>query len=288
MALQKEIWLNHLVEQIYADNSFMSKSFNADEFVKSGKVVHIPNASGKPEVVTGSIERPANAKELTDTDLEFTIDEHFVKPIYIKNADKYELSYDKRESVIKRSKSALGEAVAIKMLTRWLPTGEGRKIVVTRSTPIRKALLAAMTRFNKEDIPQEGRYVLLNAEMNEQLLESLTEAQTQAFLASADAQKGVVGKLYSFNVMMRSSVNDNSGKPCALAWHKDYVCRATGENEMFVQDDDPHYYGDVMSFLVRAGGEKMSKGETGVLKIVIDDTQSHAVSATEGHESTEG
>ena len=44
MAIQKEIWISSVVEDLFADNSFLSKAFNADEYVNSGKVVHIPNA----------------------------------------------------------------------------------------------------------------------------------------------------------------------------------------------------------------------------------------------------
>ena len=50
MALQKEIWLNSIVEGLFADNSFLSKSFSADAFVYAGKSVHIPNAGGNPKV----------------------------------------------------------------------------------------------------------------------------------------------------------------------------------------------------------------------------------------------
>src|SRR6056297_2189096 len=50
MAIQKEIWINSLVENLFADNQFMSKAFNADEFVNSGRTVHIPNA-GSPSGV---------------------------------------------------------------------------------------------------------------------------------------------------------------------------------------------------------------------------------------------
>lgn len=268
MAITKEIWLNHLVEQLFPDNSFMAKSFNADEYVKAGKVVHIPNAAAKPEVVKGPLAKPVTAKALTDTDVEFTLDELYVKPIYIENADKYELSYDKRESVIGRSRNALEEALADLMLLKWLPTKTERKVKVKSLT--RKDVRALQLRMNKEKIPQEDRYLLLDADMHDSLLGDLTDAQSNAFLASADAAKGVLGKIYSFNVMMRSSVVDEAKKPCGLAWHKDYVCRAAGKHQIFDKDNDPEYYGDVLSFLVRAGGAQMSKDSVGVLKVEID------------------
>lgn len=38
MPIQKEIWLDHFVQDLFPDNSFLSKSFNADEYVRAGKV----------------------------------------------------------------------------------------------------------------------------------------------------------------------------------------------------------------------------------------------------------
>jgi hypothetical protein len=50
-AIQKEIWADALVRLLFKDNSFITKSFNEDKYVLSGKVVHIPRATGNVEVV---------------------------------------------------------------------------------------------------------------------------------------------------------------------------------------------------------------------------------------------
>lgn len=38
MAIQKEIWMAAIVEGLFASNSFLSKAFNADEYVNNGKL----------------------------------------------------------------------------------------------------------------------------------------------------------------------------------------------------------------------------------------------------------
>lgn len=297
MGLQKEIWLKHIVEELFADNSFMSKAFNADEFVKGGKVVHIPNAGALPGVEMNRNSLPAEVKHLQDKDLTFVIDEFTTDPVIIKNAEKYEYSYDKRESVIGRSKKVLMDRVAKNFILKWSPTG-GKNILYTTGaevaayTPGATGKRRSFTRqdarrldkkFNAMDIPQEGRHMLLDAEMYDQLLESLTEAQQNAFLACADAEKGIVGKLYSFNVMLRSTVGvygDNKEPkvygvggaagdlPMGLAWHEGCVCRALGENEFFDNPGQATYYGDLLSFLVRAGGSPMATDFTGVFALL--------------------
>lgn len=268
MALQKEIWLDAIVDGLFADNDFLSKSFNADQFVTEGRTVHIPNAGAKPEVKVGPIPRPQVATEVTDTEVTFDMEEYYTSPIYIPDADKYELSYDKRMSIMGRHNGALKDKVALNILKKWTPTDQKRVISTSGDTAgkvkglVRKDVLTAATMLNKEEIPQAGRYLLLDAVMYEQLLENLTEAQTQAFLSCADASKGIVGGLYGFNVMMRGTTGGT-----ALAWHRDYVCRAVGKNEAFTQENDPHYYGDVLSFLVRAGGSRMHTDSLGVIAI---------------------
>ncbi|WP_018358665.1 hypothetical protein [Porphyromonas levii] len=262
MALQREIWLAHLVANLFPDNSFLARSYNADQFVKAGKIVHIPNAGAKQTANVGPISRPKVATEQTDTELTFKLEEIYTDPIYIQNADKYELSYDKRNTVLVATKSALNDKVAEQILIAWIPTAEGRLVELAGATFGRKDVLKAQTKLNAEDIPLEGRTLLLNAEAYEELLSDLTEAQANAFLATADAEKGTVGRLYGFDVMLRSKL---PGETKAFGWHKDYVCRALGEHEMFSQENDPLYYGDVLSFLVRAGGSKMQKDGVGTV-----------------------
>ena len=172
-------------------------------------------------------------------------------------------------------------------------TGDPVKAYTPGATGVRAGLckadvLALMTKFNADDIPQEGRYLLLDAQMYSQLLNDLTANENTAFLASADAQNGVLGKLFSFNVMMRSraALYDGAGKPkslsaegaaddvaAALAWHEQSVCRALGKVKAFEKEGDPTYYGDIYSFLVRAGGRIMRKDLKGVAALVQGDTE---------------
>lgn len=214
----------------------------------------------------------------------------------IPDADKVELSYNKRESVLRQDKLALYEAVAKDFLFAWSPASD--RVIETTGAPVdaytpsatgkrkglcRTDILTLMTKFNSESIPQEGRYLLLDAQMYAQLLSDLTANENSAFLASADAQNGIIGKLFSFNVMMRSQATlytaDKAPKrwsedgaatdlAAALAWHDQSVCRALGEVKAFEQEKAPDYYGDVYSFLVRAGGSIMRGDNAGVMALV--------------------
>lgn len=298
MAIQKEIWMSTIVEGLFADNSFLSKAINADEFVKEGKIVHIPNAGAASKTEKNRTNLPAQVKKRTDKDLTFNLDEFTSDPVLIPNADTVELSYNKRESVVSQDRSKLHEDVANGFLYNWAPakaytiltTGDAIEAHTDAATGNRKAFTKkdvnnAMKRFNKDDVPQERRYLLIDADMYSQLLDSMTEKEADAFHNLADLKNGVIGKLYSFNVMMRSKALRYTGATVAkewetagaatdcagaLAWHQNSVCRALGEVVAFENEGDPTFYGDVYSFLLRAGGRPMRDDMKGILAIVQD------------------
>lgn len=297
MALNKEIWLNTIQENFYPDNSFASKSVDDSSFV-SNKTVHIPNA-GKPSgVEVNRTEKPAKISERTDQDLTYDIDELTSNPIYIPNVDTVELSYDKRQSVIANDRQELQRVANQNLLYRW---ADGAGLIKTTGGSVaahtsdgatgqrkkfsKAEVLSAMLRFNKDNVPMLGRYMLLDASMYAELLDDLTDKELSAFLNSANAQQGIIGQLYGFSFMQRSEVLRVDGKndilkwtekdaadesAAALAWQEGCVSRAIGDIKMFQQMDDPTYYGDIYSFLVRTGGSMRRYDKKGVLLIAED------------------
>lgn len=295
MALNKEIWLNTIVENLYPDNSFAVKSVDDSAFV-SNRRVHIPNAGAPSKVVTNRKDKPASVSQRTDNELTYEMDELTTDPIYIPNIDMVELSYDKRTSVIANDRAQLQEAAHVNILERWgggvatgniLETGGS----VTRpahssgtATGQRKAVgksdvLKLMTAMDAANIPEQGRYLLLDAYMYADLLSDLSESDKWMFQNSADVQRGVLGNLYGFNIMKRSSVlrlkadktllkwgSEGAADELAagFAWQESCVSRALGEVKMFDDTDSPTYYGDIYSFLIRTGGSVRRYDKKGV------------------------
>lgn len=289
MALNKEVWLNSIVENFYPDNSFAVKSVDDSTFVINKKV-HIPNAGAASKVVTNRTQKPASVSLRTDNELTYEIDELTTDPIYIPNIDTVELSYDKRNSVLANDRAQLEEAAHVNLLKRWgngvkadhilLTTGTTQRDAHTSSTATGKRksickadVLKLMTAFDKDDVPATGRFLLLDAHMYADLLADLSESDKWMFQNSANVQKGILGNLYGFDIMKRSRVLrlDASKKvldwsaegaatelAAALAWHEKSVSRAMGEVKMFDSTDNPLYYGDIYSFLMRTGGAARS------------------------------
>lgn len=296
MGIQKEIWQKAIIEGLFPDDSFAAKAVNDDMYVNEGKKVHIPNAGAASKVEVNRSTIPATVKTRTDVDVEYVLDEFTTDPVRLPYAETVELSYDKRTSLISQDRAALKENVHQNLLYKWAPasdktiktTGAAVSSHTADATGNRKALVAAdilslMTQFDKQNIPSTGRYLLLDAVMYAQLLDSLTSTQMIGFFNAADVKNGVVGQLYSFNVMKRSEVlrygssgslkkfsesgaaDDNAA---GLAWWDKALSRAVGEVKMFDSMDNPTYYGDIYSFLVRAGGAIRRNDKKGVWSIV--------------------
>ena len=295
MALNKQVWLNSLVENFFPDNSFATKSIDDSTYV-SNKTVHVPNAGAPSGVEINRTQKPASVTARTDNDLSYNMDELTTNPIYIPNIETVELSYDKRNSVLWNDRMELQKQAHQNLLYRWFEestvvetTGAARAAHTTatatgnRKKMSKDTVLALMTKFNQEDVPADGRYILLDAVMYADLLEDLTDKELSAFLNSADAQQGVLGRLYGFDILQRSQVlRLTSAKKllkwseasaatelaAGLAWQKNCVSRAMGDIKMFDSTDDPTYYGDIYSFLMRVGGSYRRYDKKGIACIV--------------------
>lgn len=298
MGVRKEIWQRTIIEGLFADDSFISKAVNDDVYVNEGKKVHIPNAGAPSGVATDRSSLPAEVQTRTDNDVEYTLHELTTNPINIPYADQVELSYDKRNSVINQDRKQILFHAAEAMLKDWLPsagnrvktTGQAVAAWTPSATGLRKKITPAdvsalQLRMNADNVPFAGRYLLLDAYMYQQLLDGMTQTQAIGFFQAADVKRGVMGMLYGFEVMVRSTVYcfaaDGTLKPLGsagaatdyaggLAWQEDSVSRALGEVKMFDRIDDPSYYGDIYSFLVRVGGAIRRYDKKGVYAICAD------------------
>lgn len=154
----------------------------------------------------------------------------------------------------------------------------GKRLALTE-----KDLARAQAAMNKAGVPKDGRFVCIESYMYQQLIDSLSANQMAAFQQTADLANGVVGRLHGFSILERASVLrfNAAGKPMlpsatpaatdnigALAWQKDCVTIARGDIKQFDERENPMYYGDVFSALVKAGGRARYENFDGVIAIV--------------------
>lgn len=299
MAIQVEIWEKDIVEGLWASNQFLTFAFNADQYVLQGKVVHIPQAGAPANTQVNRTELPATVVQRTDVDITYAIDEITSDPVHLPHADTVELSYDKRTSLTSQMRANMYEVAALNMIYRWSPeaatrilrtTGDDVPAHLPSATGNRKAIKLsdikkAQTQFNRDNVPSGERYILIDADMMDQLTNEMTANQSRDFLAAYDEKNGVMGRLFGFNFIVRSQVMryTNAGTPvrklwsadgaaadnaAAICWQKQSLERALGDVKFFEDLGNPLYYGDIYSALIRLGGRIRRNDGKGVLAIV--------------------
>lgn len=298
MAVQKEIWVRYIMSRLWKDNQFLMHAFNDDQYVVGGKIVHIPQPGSKPTIVKNRGTYPAVTVLRNDGDITYVLDRYTSDPTHIEKADMQEITYDKISSVFGDHAGELVQTVADDMIIKWLTgipsthvvrtSGANADVKVTGQSGQRKVMVhqdlkKVQTKMNLQNVPKNDRYVLLESNMLDELTNSLSDSQYRDFSQYYDAKNGVIGRLYGFNILDRSSVAiatsalaiealdaavDSTDHVASLAWQKDAVTRAIGEKDFFEDKGNPQYYGDIYSALLRAGGRRRREDDLGVIAII--------------------
>jgi len=306
MALNKEVWLTDIQEALYPENAFYTNSID-DSLYVTNKTVHLPISGTIPSVTVDRSSFPASATQRTDTELTYTMKELSTDPMFITTDEQTEISYEKRASILRDMINNLNDRVALELAYAWgndlwanqvETSGSARSAYLSYQTGTRLALdyadiLKASYIMNAQNVPIEGRKMLISAGMFNDLL-NISEFQYSESLMTGIITSGAVGRVLGFDVFVRSQVlqYDNayttggtaaakadigsSGttyKDAAICWHPQFVRRAMGTMDnggvkVFVQEQNPLYYGDLLSALIRVGGSTTRTSEIGIVTII--------------------
>ena len=300
MGVETEIWVAYIKEKLFKVNKFLEFATNHDDKVLAGKVVHLPQAGASATIVKNRSVYPGVAARRTDTDINYSLDHYTSDPTHIPLNELAEVDYDKIDSVIGQDMGALVEFVADDMILKWLNAipvvgstimtsgadsantlpsgGTGTRKMLTESD-IRRAVKLIRNQNYREQL-----YCQLSVNMMDELKESLSVNQHRDFSAAYDFERGIVGKLHGvIFVDERSHVatfdNAKAVRPlgatgaatdrdAGFMWGASAVARALGETKLFQDTDNPLYYGDIYSGLVRAGGRRTRSDNKGIVAIL--------------------
>ncbi|GGG33351.1 phage capsid protein [Hymenobacter glacieicola] len=300
MAIQKEIWLTDMSENVFPDSSFINKAIDDSEGL-TGRIVHAAEAGGTPSVQKNRSVFPAQATRRTDVDTQYTIDEYTTDPSHVTITEQIEASYQKRVSIMFNHYNQLKTSVAGGMLFNWAPTAAANILYTSGAardpflgTQVGQRLKVAKEDFanaarilDRQDVPREGRVALVPADLAMDLM-LIPEFVSANIFGQGALKEGVLGRVFGFDIMTRSTgvLYTSAGAPKDLAaapaasdgqsiifWHPMYVRKAVGTRtnggiDIFEDNASPTYYGDVMSALVRAGGRIVRSDQRGVVALV--------------------
>ena len=305
MAIQVELWESDIVKNLYKNNQFALFAYSADQFVLKGKVVHIPVA-GAPRQVKKNLDTfPQTAMKRTDNDITYAIDTFYLLPRHIEEIEKYESSYEKRQSVVGEDEAYLIQCAMDNLLYKWAPTAANT--LLTDGAPVNATLAGAtglrasftkqafhdiFLKFNAANIPDEDRVALLTAHHYSQFFNSLSDPEKTDVGRVADLAKGIVGEYMGFKIMRRSEVLRYRGadeayavvdelddayeanaadRAASLFWQKNCVERAKGSVKMFDNPGRAEYFGDIFSMILRLGGrQRRAAGVYAVVEAIVE------------------
>ena len=303
-----QIFADYIIEKLRRMNPFLAFAVDESTKVLGGSVVHIPQSGASPTTVKNRKTFPATAVKREDSFVTYALNVFSTDPTHVSWHEENEVSFDKQDSVLNDHVETLMEAVGDDMIHSWLTgyktdgktsdvipaknvvftSGASRATIEDGQTGNRKKLTykdvqAIALKFNKANVSKKDRYLMLESNMYQELIESLSDNQMAAYQGTANLAEGVVGKLCGFNIIERSSVAcfTTAGVPIApgtalnapdciggIAWQKDCVGKALGDILPFQDLANPLYYGDVFSALVKAGGRCRRADWAGVAAIV--------------------
>lgn len=267
--LTKEIWLPDIMEKFFPSTSFLSEASNMDQFVEND-TINLAEAGVDPNVLINNNVYPVPFAERVDVPLALVLDVYDTEGTVLRNAEAIELSYDKRQSVIKGHKNALLHKFAMRAAHAYAPTLDAPDHPVLATTgqaapgsrrPLTfEDIIDLKTRYDNIDAPEDRVLVLNPQHENDLIKEDL--ALMKAIYA------GSIQKLFSFKLYIYSRTpifNRATGVKCAfgavpvpatdtissVSFCGSEVMRCQGTFDMFDRLKDPEQKGDIINFQMR-------------------------------------
>ena len=228
MAVQVEIWQKDIIGNLFKDNQFAQYAKSGDDYVLNGAVVHIPGAGIPSRSKKNVTDFPITAVKRADADVIYGLDTVYQEPKFVEKVEQYELSYDKRQSIMGEQQSQLIQDAMDSLLYNWgwatpnnigitpcnsiLTTGAPTETDLidgatgSRKTFTKDVIGIAKKKMDKANISPNGRFVCLTANHHQQFIDSLDTVSQTNFYRVADMSKGIVGTFLGFTFLMRSDV----------------------------------------------------------------------------------
>ena len=300
MAVNREIWLNYIAENLFEDNPHLDKCIDNSAGV-NGYTVHIPSAGTAATVTRNNTSYPVAVTERSDNDAYYTIDSFQIGPIRLDNADQYELSYDKMRSVMNDFMMGLREEIGTWLNYKWAASASAYIVRTTgnalstnlansTATGTRKVLLAydlmmAAKALDDIPVPAQNRWAMLDTTMYYELLNDLKFGEFRRTVEEADLKRGIIPELFGFGILKRPTIftYTNASTPvvkapgaaaatsdnrAAICWQADMVEKAMGSIDWWDTESAEHFTKDLIAAEIRFGGRKRRYDGAGVVSIV--------------------
>lgn len=305
MSLNKELWLPIIEEQLFKNDEFMNVVGIDHSAYVNNLTVHIPQAGANPTISKNLSTFPVAVGQRTDADLTYNIDLYYSPPIRVGVDETQYLSYDKMSSVMSSSLKKLRNVLGNNTLYAWANAVPSASIIRTTGSATAKALAPSATGtrkdptlddfFNANSIldmqnlnPADNRYAIVPSNMYWALINDSNIKKSLEWGSSPVAPTGKVPIVAGITLLKRSTVTvwDNTpvvktisdeGTPTTpatsdnlgiLIISESYVSKALGAIDVYTDEKNPQYFGNIMSLSVAHGASKMRTNGEGIVSLV--------------------
>lgn len=268
--LNKQIWVDQIMEKFYPDASFLKYARDFTAFVNYD-IINMADAGVDPDVLVNNTAYPITIVDRVDMPISFELDKFETVNTKVSNPEAIELSYDKMESMIFGHRNALQSKTGQKAAHAYAPTQDTEKTPVIETSGgdnghgfkrlVSGNILALKRRFDNLDIPMDKRYLVLCPEH----LEDLMIEDLKAFKDITDFANGKPKRFAGFNILEFSKTakydsvtkrkkafstiyEPENDSVSSFAFNADEVMKADGSAGMYLNERDPEQRATIIGF----------------------------------------
>lgn len=266
--LQKEVWVNQLMEKFYPDSSFLKyvKDFSG---LTENDAINLAEAGVDPVVMINNTTYPIKIVQRVDTPIRIELDKFETENTLVRRPEVIEYAYDQLESVLMGHRSILRTRTAEKAAHAYAPQEDTPDTPVIATTGAIKGNRKLLTfedifnlkeRFDNAGIPIENRYLVLHPSHVTDLLREdvkvfkdimdVVNGEPKRFAGFGMLQFSKTAT-YDFATMKKKEFASQTGEDdvfSSLAFYGEEVMKADGEVYMYKREDDPEQRGTIVGF----------------------------------------
>jgi len=168
--LEKEIWVNQIMEKFYPDSSFLKYGRDFSQLVDNN-AINMADAGVDPDVLINNTTYPIPVVQRADTPIRIELDKFETKNTLVRRPEVIQYAYVQLDSVLMGHRNQLQAKTAEKAAHAYAPAGDSPYSPVisttgavkgTRKTLTFEDVLALKERFDNMEIPVEERYLVLH------------------------------------------------------------------------------------------------------------------------------
>jgi hypothetical protein len=262
----KEIFAAIMLGLFYVEGSWLNELTSMDHMVEYN-TINLSQIGADPSIVKDNQTWPLTPAQRTDSGISIPLATFDTTPTHVTNVEELETAYDKCQSVVAQHAAVLRQRAALSAAYNIAPAesaastpviGTSGKAASTAEGAPRPMtygdILKMRTLFNKQNLPTEGRILLLSPDHEEDLLREDVDRYNRMM------DKGTLAgfKVYPFNGNptystsgVKNDYGEVTGQPASLFFLKGEVMRAMGTIEGEPEKRWADYRGWLLGFQMR-------------------------------------